>query len=67
MCRKSVGKVNFPRKIRSLLVLSTVYNIECKEIIMAAELVDCMAILVAARRFIGMDATDSRSLRSIDP
>jgi hypothetical protein len=31
---------------------------------MAAELVDCMAILVACRRFLGMGATDSRSLRS---
>jgi hypothetical protein len=31
---------------------------------MAAELVDCLAILVAVRRFTGMGAVDSRSLRS---
>jgi hypothetical protein len=31
---------------------------------MAAELVDCLAILVAVRRFLGMGAADSRSLRS---
>jgi hypothetical protein len=31
---------------------------------MAAELVDRSAILVAARRFLGMDTADSRSLRS---
>jgi hypothetical protein len=32
---------------------------------MAAELVDRMAILVAVRRFLGMGATDSRSLRFV--
>jgi hypothetical protein len=31
---------------------------------MAAELVDRLAILVAVRRFLGMGAADSRSLRS---
>jgi hypothetical protein len=31
---------------------------------MAAELVDRLAILVAMRRFLGMGAMDSRSLRS---
>jgi hypothetical protein len=33
MCRKSAGKVNFPRKISILLVLSPVYNTGCKEVL----------------------------------